>query len=146
MAGRPASIVEAFVRHAERAPEKLCLRFEGERWTYDRLHRRVETFAAALRSWGLRSGERVALFLRNSPGFLAAYLGTHLAGGVVVPVNTHYRQVELQHIFDDAGVRLCFTDAERQPELEHVREDLPQLEATVELGEELDAFLNAAGA
>jgi malonyl-CoA/methylmalonyl-CoA synthetase len=145
MRARPASIIEALCRHAERAPEKLCLQFEGERWTYERLHGRVETFAAALRSWGLRSGERVALFLRNSPDFLAAYLGTHLAGGVVVPVNTQYRQLELQHIFDDAGVRLCFTDEERHPELEHVRGDLPQLEAAIELGEELDAFLGAAG-
>jgi malonyl-CoA/methylmalonyl-CoA synthetase len=146
MAARPASVVEAFVRHAERAPEKLCLWFEGERWTYERLCGRAETFAAALRSWGLRPGERVALFLGNSPDFLAAYLGTHLASGVVVPVNTQYLQVELQHIFDDASVRLCLIDEERRPEFERVRGDLPQLEAAIELGEELEAFLDAAGA
>ena len=146
MAAPPASVVEAFVRHAERAPEKLCLRFEGERWTYERLCGRAETFAAALRSWGLQPGERVALFLGNSPDFLAAYLGTHLAGGVVVPVNAQYRQMELQHIFDDAGVRLCLTDEERRPEFERVRGDLPQLDAAIELGEKLEAFLDAAGA
>ncbi|MDQ3926142.1 MAG: acyl-CoA synthetase [Actinomycetota bacterium] len=146
MATHPASIVEAFIRHAEDAPEKLCLRFEGERWTYERLRSRAETFATALRSWGLRAGERVALFLANSPDFLVAYLGTHLAGGVVVPVNIQYRQVELRHIFDDAGVRLCLTDGERRPELERLREDLPKLEAVIEAGEELDAFLGTAGA
>jgi len=146
MATHPASIVEAFIRHAEDAPEKLCLRFEGERWTYERLRSRAETFATALRSWGLRAGERVALFLANSPDFLVAYLGTHLAGGVVVPVNVQYRQVELRHIFDDAGVRLCLTDGERRPELEPLREDLPKLGAVIEAGEELDAFLDTAGA
>jgi acyl-CoA synthetase (AMP-forming)/AMP-acid ligase II len=103
MTGRPASIVEAFVRHAENTPEKKCLDFEGERWTYRRLYEQAETFAAALTAWGLRPGERVALFLGNCPDFLAAYLGTHLAGGVVVPVNTAYRRAELRHIFDDAG-------------------------------------------
>ncbi|MCA1718200.1 MAG: acyl-CoA synthetase [Actinobacteria bacterium] len=46
MASRPASVVEAFVRHAEETPEKTCLRFEGERWTYDRLRGRAEIFAA----------------------------------------------------------------------------------------------------
>jgi malonyl-CoA/methylmalonyl-CoA synthetase len=145
MAREPDSIVEAFIRNAERAPEKLCLRFEGKEWTYERLRGRVEAFAAALRSWGFRPGERVALFLGNHLDFLAAYLGTHLAGGVVVPVNTAYQQAELQHIFDDAGVRLCFTDGERRPELERVRGDLPQLEAVIEAGEELDAFLEEAG-
>src|ERR687886_2206745 len=146
MAACPASIVEAFVRHAERAPEKLCLRFEGEQWTYDRLHGRAETFAAALRAWGLEPGERVALFLGNSPDFLAAYLGTHLAGGVVVPVNTQYRHGELRHIFEDAGVRLCFTDGERKPELEGVRIQLPHLEAVIAAGRELEGFLETGGA
>src|ERR671933_204230 len=145
MAARSASVVEAFLRHAESIPEKLCLRFEGERWTYERLCGRAETFAAALRSWGLRPGERVALFLGNSPDFLAAYLGTHLADGVVVPVNTQYRQMELQHIFDDAGVRLCLIDEEQRPEFERVRGDLPQLDAAIEVGEELDAFLEEVG-
>jgi malonyl-CoA/methylmalonyl-CoA synthetase len=145
MATRPASIVEAFVRHAESTPEKPCLRFEGERWIHDRLRGRAETFAAALSAWGLKPGERVALYKGNSPDFLAAYLGTHLAGGVIVPVNTQYRRGELRHIFEDAGVRLCFTDEERRPELEGVCEDLPQLEAVIEAGEELEDFLEAAG-
>src|SRR5918992_2233348 len=144
MKAQAASIVEAFVRRAEDTPEKLCLSFEGERWGYEQLRERAATFASALRSWGLNTGERVALFLGNSPDFLAAYLGTHLAGGVIVPVNTAYRRGELRHIFDDAGVRLCLTDGERRPELERVREDLPELKAVIETGEELDTFLNSA--
>ncbi len=144
MTKRPSSIVEAFVRHAESTPGKTCLRFEGERWTYEMLRGRAENFAAALKTWGLEPGERVALYKENSPDFLAAYLGTHLAGGVVVPVNNQYRRGELRHIFEDAGVRLCLTDGERRPELEGVREELPRLEAVIEAGRELEDFLNAA--
>jgi acyl-CoA synthetase (AMP-forming)/AMP-acid ligase II len=142
MAERSASIAEAFIRSAERTPDKLCLRFEVEEWTYGRLRQRAEYFAAALRAWRLRTGDRVALFLDNCPDLLAAYLGTHLAGGVVVPVSTQYRKVELQHIFGDAGVRLCFTDRERRPELE--RGDLPDLEAVIEAGRELQDFVDDA--
>jgi malonyl-CoA/methylmalonyl-CoA synthetase len=144
MMASPASIVEVLLQHAGRTPEKLCLEFEDERCTYARLRERAETFAAALRSWGLEPGERVALFLGNSPDFLVAYLGAHLAGGVVVPVNVQYRRGELRHIFEDAGVRLCLTDRERRPELERVRGDLPRLEALLETGEELGAFMRAA--
>jgi malonyl-CoA/methylmalonyl-CoA synthetase len=146
MEERPASIVEAFARHAERTPKKLCLSFEGEPWTYERLRGRAEAYAGALRSWGLESGERVALYLGNSPDFLAAYLGTHMAGGVIVPVNTQYRRGELRHIFDDAGVRMCLTDGELKPELERAREELPVLEAVIETGEELESFLETSGA
>src|SRR5829696_6437065 len=137
----PASIAEAFVRNAERAPEKLCLRFEGEEICYQGMRERAEGFGAGLASWGLRPGERVALFLGNHPDLLAAYVGTHLAGGVVVPVNTQYRRGELRHIFSDAGVRLCLTDEERKPELERTREDLPELEAVIEAGPEFEEFL-----
>ena len=144
-----ASIAEAFVTNAERSPEKLCLRFEGEEISYRSLCARAEGFGAGLVAWGLRPGERVALFMGNHPDLLAAYMGTHLAGGVVVPVNTQYRKGELGHIFGDAGVRLCLTDEERKPELERTREDLPELEAVIEaetgfedfLGETLDQQL-----
>jgi malonyl-CoA/methylmalonyl-CoA synthetase len=138
---RPASIAEAVIRNAQRAPNRLCLRFEGEEWTYGRLRERAENFAAALKTSGLLPKEKVALFLGNCPDFLAAYLGTHLAGGVVVPVNTQYRKTELRHIFSDAGVRMCLTDANVRPELEGVREDLPDLQTVVEVGEELQDFL-----
>jgi malonyl-CoA/methylmalonyl-CoA synthetase len=137
----PASIAEAFVRNVEREPEKLCLRFEGEEISYQGMRERAEGFGAGLAAWGLRPGERVALFLGNHPDLLAAYLGTHLAGGVVVPVNTQYRKGELRHIFGDAGVRLCLTDEERKPELQRTREDLPELEAVIEAGPEFEDFL-----
>jgi malonyl-CoA/methylmalonyl-CoA synthetase len=136
-----ASIAEAFVTNAERSPEKLCLRFEGEEISYRSLRARAEGFGAGLVAWGLRPGERVALFMGNHPDLLAAYVGTHLAGGVVVPVNTQYRKGELGHIFGDAGVRLCLTDAERKPELERTREDLPELEAVIEAETGFEGFL-----
>jgi malonyl-CoA/methylmalonyl-CoA synthetase len=136
-----ASIAEAFVTNAERSPEKLCLRFEGEEISYRSLRARAEGFGAGLVAWGLRPGERVALFMGNHPDLLAAYVGTHLAGGVVVPVNTQYRKGELGHILGDAGVRLCLTDAERKPELERTREDLPELEAVIEAETGFEGFL-----
>lgn len=43
--------------NAERAPEKLCLKFEGKLWIYERLRGYAEIFAAALRSSSLRLGE-----------------------------------------------------------------------------------------
>src|SRR5829696_7306053 len=139
----PVSIAEAFVRNAERAPESLCLRFEAEEIPYGGLLERAEGFGAALVAWGLRPGERVALFLGNHPDLLVAYLGTHLVGGVVVPVNTEYRKGELRHIFGDAGIRLCLTEEERKRELDRTREDLPDLHAVIETGPELEDFLGA---
>jgi malonyl-CoA/methylmalonyl-CoA synthetase len=139
-----ATIAEAFSRHARGAPNRLCLRFEGEEWSYERLNERVETYAAALRTRGLRAGDRVALFLGNCPDYLAAYLGTHLAGGVIVPVSSQYRRRELRHILGDASARMCLTDREGRQALEGVRGELPDLEAVIEVGKELDNGLDGA--
>lgn len=143
--GGRASIAEAFVQNAERAPEKLCLRFGGAEISYRALRERAEAFGAALIRWGLRPGDRVALFLGNHPDLLAAYVGTHLAGCVVVPVNTQYRRGELTHILGDAGVRLCLTDEERRPELDRAHQELPDLGTIIETGPEVEDFLDFGG-
>jgi malonyl-CoA/methylmalonyl-CoA synthetase len=134
----PASILHAVVANAERDPDATCLLFEGERWSRAGLLAEVRRWADALRGWGLERGGRVALFLENSPAFVAAYLGVHLAGGVVVLVNTQYRQVELRHILTDAGVVLCLTDPPRRAELARVAGDLVALEGVVTVGRGAD--------
>src|SRR5579872_6723610 len=103
------SIVEAAFKRAEEQPERLAILFENQALSYGQLRADVTRFADALLKTGLQAGERVALFLGNSPAFVVAYLGTHLAGGIVVLVNTQYRQVELTHILTDSGARLCVT-------------------------------------
>jgi malonyl-CoA/methylmalonyl-CoA synthetase len=131
------------VHHSKRTPDTICLRFEGTVITYAELWSRIEAVARALRTWGLRGDDRVALFMGNSPEFLAAYLGIHLAGGIVVLVNPQYRQVELRHILDDAGARICFTEPQLRYAIDRVRSDLPHLEVVIETGALLDAFLMA---
>lgn len=125
----PASILHALRASRDRHPEKPCLLFEGEAWTYRRLWDEAARWAGALTASGIRPGERVALYLDSVPEFVAAYLGIQMAGAIVVLVNTQYRQVELRHILSDAEVRLCVADLPRWQELQGVEGDLPALEA-----------------
>ena len=131
MPSHPASMVEALLRSTERAPDKSCLLFEGQATSFLQLSRSAARWAGGLRAWGLQREDRVALFLENSPTFVAAYLGIYLAGGIVVLVNTQYRQVELRHILSDAGVRVCVTDPPRRDELGRVLDDLAGLDAVI---------------
>src|SRR5262245_25149597 len=128
------SIVEAVFEHAQRDHERLALLFEDTTIGYGALWADIERFAQALRSWGARPGDRVALFLENCPQFVVAYLGAHLAGCIAVLVNTQYRQVELSHILNDAGVRLCVTSPAGAVELATI--NAPSLEALIMVGGE----------
>src|SRR5215813_10810310 len=130
------SIVAAVYQHAQQEPDRPAIFFADQTITYGQLYAEIERFARALIAWGLAPGERVGLFLDNCPAFVVAYLGTHLAGGVVVLVNTQYRQVELQHIMTDAGVQMCVTSASGMGEL--LRLEVPALTSLVivdEIGE-----------
>jgi malonyl-CoA/methylmalonyl-CoA synthetase len=111
------SIIETVFHHAQRYPARPALFFEGQEMSYGQLFAEAEDFARALIVWGLQPGDRVALFLDNSLAFALAYLGTQRAAGIVVLVNTQYRQVELSHIMTDAGVRLCVTNPAGREEL-----------------------------
>lgn len=124
----PLSLLQVFLEHAERTPERLALLFGAERYTYGELARRVTAFAQALLRRKLKPGERVALFLENSPQFVIAYLGVQYAHGIVVLVNTAYRQVELDHLLTDSGARGCITGAAGAAELAPLLSGLPQLE------------------
>jgi malonyl-CoA/methylmalonyl-CoA synthetase len=141
------SILQFFLEHAERTPERLALLFGQERYTYAELARRVITFAQALRRHGLKYDDRIALFLENSPEFVIAYLGVQYAHGIVVLVNTQYRQVELDHILTDSGARVCITGAAGAAELVPLLPELPRLQwlitvepPTVELPPSLSVF------
>ncbi|AKF84238.1 long-chain fatty acid--CoA ligase [Myxococcus fulvus 124B02] len=123
-----SSLLEAFLDHAHGAPARPLLTFERESTSYGELAARVAALARGLRQRGLQPGERVALFLENSPSFIVAYLGVQYAGAVVVLVNTAYRQVELAHILADAEVHTCVTGASGVAELAPLREQLPTLQ------------------
>ena len=122
------SLLETFLTRARQTPGWPVLDFEQQRFTAGQLAGRAAAFASALQRRGLKPGERVALFLENSPAFVIAYLGTWYAGGVVVLVNTQYRQVELGHILSDAGARACVTGAAGAAELAPLKAQLPTLE------------------
>ncbi|MBN1209823.1 MAG: AMP-binding protein, partial [Myxococcaceae bacterium] len=126
-AGAPC-LLQVFLEHARSTPERLALICGEERYTYGELARRVTAFAQALlRRRLLDMGERVALFLENSPEFVIAYLGVQYAHGVVVLVNTQYRQTELDHLLTDSGARACVTGAAGAAELAPLLPGLPAL-------------------
>lgn len=131
MHNQPSSVVDAFTISCQRYPQKLVLLFEQEQYSFAQLYTLATRWANSLRAAGLREGERVALFLENSPTFIAAYLGTFMAHGIVVLINTQYRQTELRHILSDAGVRICVTDGARWPELQQVVPGTPLLDYVV---------------
>src|SRR5688500_13667023 len=74
-------------RAARHFPHEPAILFEGRTITYLELRDQVQRVASGLAAAGVRPGDRVALFLPNTPAFVVAYQACQWLGAVTVSVN-----------------------------------------------------------
>ncbi len=107
------NLADAFSSCAQRHLRKTAI-FWGEKETsYADLLAQSQTIAAHLRDHaGVQPGDRVALWLKNCPEFVACVFGILQADAVVVPVNNFLKPAEVGYILNDGGIDLLITDAD----------------------------------
>jgi fatty-acyl-CoA synthase len=92
---------------AARFPRKTCTIFYDAQLTFAELKRDAERLAGFLqRECGVRRGDRVALYMQNSPQFIIAYYAILRADAMVVPINPMNRALELAAIVEDSGAQV----------------------------------------
>ncbi|MFO0917730.1 MAG: long-chain fatty acid--CoA ligase [Planctomycetaceae bacterium] len=74
-------------RAATQFPERIALRYFGEKITYAELRNLAARAASMYQSLGVKPGDRVGLLLPNLPEYLMAAYGVWMAGGVVVSLS-----------------------------------------------------------
>jgi len=109
--------------HACQTPEKVAFNFYGREVTFREFDRRTRQLARALMDFGLKKGDRVSLFLENSPQFVIAYFAILKAGGVVVAANPMFKEEELKYEIMDAGARIIIAQDILYPKVRNVREE-----------------------
>jgi long-chain acyl-CoA synthetase len=93
---------------ARKYPDRACTIFKGAVITYQEMNAITDHVAAALVDMGVKKGDRVGIFMPNTPQFVMAYFGILKAGGVVVATNPLYTPPEIEHQASDAGIEVMF--------------------------------------
>jgi long-chain acyl-CoA synthetase len=93
---------------ARKYPDRACTIFKGAVVSYKEMNDRTDRIAAALADMGVKKGDRVGIFMPNTPQFVEAYFGILKAGGVVVAMNPLYTPPEIAYQANDAGVEIMF--------------------------------------
>ncbi|MFH8381802.1 acyl-CoA synthetase [Kitasatospora sp. NPDC018058] len=120
-----SSTVDGLLRRsARRAPDRTALSFADRTWTYRQLDDAVSRAAGYLLALGLRPGDRVAAYGRNSDAYAIAFLACARAGLVHVPVNYALTGEELSYLLGQSGSRVVLTDPALAPEVDRVRKQL----------------------
>ena len=98
---------------ARRYPEKAAIVYYGTEIPYRRLLEEVERLAGYLqRDLGVTKGDRVILYMQNSPQFVVAFYAILRLGAVVVPVNPMLVAGELGHYVEDSGAKVAIVGQE----------------------------------
>jgi fatty-acyl-CoA synthase len=104
---------------ATRFPDRAALLFYEGCTSYAEFRQQAEWLAGFLqRECGVKRGDRVALFLQNSPQFVIAFYAIARADAVVVPINCMNLSDELEHILRDSGATVIVAAQDLYPRIE----------------------------
>jgi long-chain acyl-CoA synthetase len=93
---------------ARKYPNQPCTIFKGEVISFQEMDAITDKLAAALAGLGIKKGDRVGIFIPNTPQFVMVYFGILKAGGVVVAIDSRYTAPEIVHQANDAGIETMF--------------------------------------
>jgi long-chain acyl-CoA synthetase len=99
------SVPQAFDAATERAPERAAVVFYGRSISYRELRDATDRLACALAALGIKKGDRIALYLLNSPQFIIAYFAALKCGATVTPISPVYTSHEVRYQLQDSGAR-----------------------------------------
>ena len=96
------SLPQVFDEVAGKYSGKDAIVFYGNRISYGKLKEDVDRFAGALHEMGVGKGDRVAIYLLNSPQYVIAYFGALKAGATITPISPVYTGIEVRHQLQDS--------------------------------------------
>ena len=99
------SVHQAFDEAAAAAPRRTAVVFYGRSLSFGELREASDRLACALADLGVSKGNRVALYLLNSPQFIIAYFAVLKCGATVTPISPVYTSHEVRFQLEDSGAR-----------------------------------------
>ncbi|KAF1568135.1 UNVERIFIED_CONTAM: Long-chain fatty acid transport protein 6, partial [Eudyptes pachyrhynchus] len=127
--GRIVTVLDKFVKLAEKQPHKPFLIYEGKVHTYWDVDRRSNRVAQVFLHHGaLKKGDTVALLMGNEPDFIHVWFGLAKLGCVVAFLNFNVRSRSLLHCVSSCGPKILVVGADLLGTLEEI---LPNLQKDV---------------
>ena len=97
---------------ALRYPDHPAIIYYDSTLSFRELLAEAEALAGYLQSQGVKKGDRVLLYMQNSPQYVIGYYAILRADAVVIPVNPMNRSAELEHYISDTSARICLAGQE----------------------------------
>lgn len=121
MGGAMRNLATTLEESARKYPDKNCIIFKDEVYSYREVHEQVCKTGHALLSMGVGKGDRVVVCLLNCPEFVFTFYALAKIGAIAVPINYLLRETEIKYILEDSGTNLVITDINKLPEMSAIK-------------------------
>lgn len=111
--------------YAKKWPDKIGMIFYGTKITYKEMDEMSDRVANYLLSKGIKTGDRVGIYMYNCPEHVACHFGILKAGAILSPLNVLFKEMELRYQITDAGMSAIICADDLYPALKKIRDDIP---------------------
>ena len=89
----------------------------GQKYTYEDFRRKTEQLSLRMTRFGIKHGDRVAIFSQNMPNWVVAFFSATAFGRVAVPILPDSSEVELTNILNHSESKVLFISQRMMPKL-----------------------------
>ena len=113
IAASPPSLAHYFAHFCTQHADVTFLVAGEERLTFGQVYDQAGGVARWLVAQGIGRGDRVGIAMRNSPSWIALYMGVLMAGGIVVLLNGWWQSEEFATALSEVECAIVFADPPR---------------------------------
>jgi len=119
---------------AKRFGDKTGIIFEGKEISFREVRENTLKLASALQRCGITNGDKVAIYLPNSPEYVYSYLACFHLGAVGVPLDFMLKSDELSSCLGHSEAKVLIAKARPDVDLKEIKEAVDSLETIVLCG------------
>ena len=117
------SMFDAVERMAEKYPDAVAFDFMGRATTYRRLIRETERCAKALKTIGVREGDRVTIAMPNCPQAIYMFYAVNLVGGIANMIHPLSAEKEIEFYLNESESVTAITLDQFYNKFESIRQN-----------------------
>ena len=117
------SMFEAVEKIAEKYPNNVAFDFMGKSTTYKTLVKEVESCAKALRTIGVREGDKVTIAMPNCPQAIQTFYAVNLIGGICNMIHPLSAENEIEFYLNESESVTAITLDQFYNKFENIRQN-----------------------
>lgn len=136
------NIRKVFEKTVSKYGGKSAIIFEGKEISFEETQNQVGRLANALKACGVGKGDKVAIYLPNSPEYIYAYLACFYLGAVGVPLDFMLKNDELSSCLGHSETKVLIAKNRPDIDLKAIQEAVSSLKTIILCGDHLEEALH----